>query len=354
MRKTARIIKSTIPLCILASALLSQSLMAAPIAKETGFSGYIAVGALSMEYKSNFIAGNAIDDSISNDTINSLEDEASTESTVLPNFDYNLKYTFAEAETEIFLGTELLDLLTFDGTTRLGVRKNFSGVGILGISLLASTVPTETWADPYDTSGPRQSTERTTNGVAIAWEQIAGSKFDLEVRVRKLELDGGDKSGLNAPYIGQVATSLTPQELNQQLNREGDLTTLIASYTWKIDKKHILRPEFRYLDYDLDGQAIKAQEPELRLNYLYNGANWKLVGVVVATQADFDNINPLFGRKADGNGIGAGFTAGYKDPFGWSKQLSLLGTVGAYEFDSDINFYDMSGSVVGLNALYRF
>ena len=356
MKKTARIIKPAIPLCILASALLSQSLMALPIAKETGFSGFIAGGVLGLEYKSNFVTGNAIDDSLSNDTINSLEDEASTESAVLPNFDYNLKYTFAEAETEIFLGTELLDLLTFDGTTRLGVRKNFSGVGILGISLLASTVPTETWADPYDTSGPRQSTERTTNGVAIAWEQIAGSKFDLEVRVRKLELDGGDKSGLNAPYEGQDPTSLTltPQELNQQLNREGDLTMMIASYTWNFDKKHFLRPEFRYQDYDLDGQAMKAQEPEFRLNYLYNGANWKLVGVVVASQVEFDNINPLFGRKADGNGIGAGFTAGYKDPFGWSKQLSLLGTVGSYEFDSDIDFYDMSGSVVSLNALFRF
>lgn len=354
MKKTARIIKPTIPLCILASALLSQSLMAAPIAKETGFSGFIAGGVMGLEYKSNFIAGNAIDDSISNDTINSLEDEASTESTVLPNFDYNFKYTFAEAETEIFFGTELLDLLTFDGITRLGVRKNFSGVGILGISALASTVPTEVWADPYDTSKPRQSTERNTAGVAIAWEQIAGSKFDLEVRARKLEIDGGDKSGLNAPYIGEVAHGLTDVQLNNQLNREGDLKLLIASYTWNFDKKHFLRPEFRYHDYDLDGQAMKAQESELRLNYLYNGANWKLVGVVVATQLDFDNINPLFGRKADGNAIGAGFTAGYKNPFGWSKKFSLLGTVGVYEFDSDINFYNMAGSVVGLNALYRF
>jgi hypothetical protein len=329
-------------------------LMAVPIAKESGFSGFIAGGVMGLEYKSNFVAGNAIDDSITNDTINSLEDEASTESTVLPNFDYNFKYTFAEAETEIFVGTELLDLLTFDGTTRLGVRKNFSGVGILGVSALASTVPAEVWADPYDTSKPRQSTERTTTGVAITWDQIAGSKFALEVRARKLEIDGGDKSGLNAPYTGQVPTSLTPQELNQQLNREGDLTLLIASYTWNIDKKHFLRPELRYQDYDLDGQAMKAQEPELRLNYLYNGANWKLVGVVVASQVNFDNINPLFGREADGNAIGAGFTAGYNNPFGWSKKLSLLGTVGAYEFDSDINFYDMSGSVVSLNALFRF
>jgi hypothetical protein len=191
--------------------------------------------------------------------------------------------------------------------------------------------------------------------VAIAWEQIAGSKFDLEVRARKLEIDGGDKSGLNAPYIGEVAHGLTNEQLNQQLNREGDLSLLVASYTWNIDNdRHFLRPELRYHDYDLDGQAMKAQESELRLNYLYNGANWKLVGVVVASQTDFDNINPLFGREADGDAIGAGFTAGYKNPFGWSKKFSLLGTVGVYDFDSDINFYDMTGSVVSLNALYRF
>ncbi len=354
MSRTTSIVKATILLCILVSSLFCQSLMAAPIAKESGFSGFIAVGAMGLEYKSNLIAGNAFDDKITDNVINNLNNEASTESTVMPNFEYNFKYTFAESQTEIFLGSELLDVLTFDGTSRLGVRKNFDGVGILGIAALFSTVPTEVWADPYDTSQPRQSTERTTRGASLKWEDIAGSKFWLEVRALKLEIDGGDKSGLNAPYTGQVPTSLTPQELNQQLNREGDLNMLIASYTWKINNKNFLEPQLRYQDYDFDGQAIKFQRTELRLNYLYKGANWKLVGVVVASQDDFDEINPLFGRKADANGIGAGFTVGYKNPFGWSKQFSLLGTVAANENDSDINFYDMSGSLVSLMALYRF
>ena len=103
-----------------------------------------------------------------------------------------------------------------------------------------------------------------------------------------------------------------------------------------------------------NGQAMKAQESELRLNYLYNCANWKLVGVVSASQVEFDEINPLFDRKADGDAIGAAFTAGYKNPFGWSKQLSLLGTVAAYEFDSDVNFYNLSASLVSLMAAYQF
>lgn len=354
MAKATSIIKLTIIHGILASSLWCQSLMAVPIAKESGFSGFVAVGALGLEYKSTMIAGNAFDDEITDNVINSLNDEASTESTAIPNFEYNFKYTFAESQTEIFLGSELLDVLTFDGTSRLGVRKNFNRVGILGIAALASTVPTEVWADPYDTSQPRQSTERTTSGAAIKWEDIAGSKFGLEMRARKLEIDGGDKSGLNAPYTGQVPTSLTPQELNQQLNREGDLSMLIGRYTWKINNKNFLEPQLRYRDYDLDGQAMKFQRTTLRLNYLYKGANWKLVGVVVANQDEFDNINPLFGRKADANGLGASFTAGYKNPFGWSKQFSLLGTVAAYENDSDINFYDMSGSLISLMAAYQF
>ena len=140
----------------------------------------------------------------------------------------------------------------------------------------------------------------------------------------------------------------------ESVREDKDLGLLIGSYTWKINSKNYLEPQLRYHDYDLDGQAMKAQESELRLNYLYNGANWKLVGVVVASQVDFDEINPLFGRKADGDAIGAAFTAGYKNPFGWSKQLSLLGTVGAYEFDSDVNFYDMTGSLLSLMAAYQF
>ena len=129
---------------------------------------------------------------------------------------------------------------------------------------------------------------------------------------------------------------------------------LIGKYTWQINNKNFLEPQLRYQDYDLDGSAVKFQRTEFRLNYLYTGANWKLVGTVVANRDEFDNINPLFGKKADADGLGAGFTAGYKNPFGWSKHLSLLGTVGAYENDSDIDFYDLSGSVVSLMALYQF
>lgn len=99
---------------------------------------------------------------------------------------------------------------------------------------------------------------------------------------------------------------------------------------------------------------MQHQRTELRLNYLYNTATWKLVATLTAGQDDYDNINPLFGRKADSTAIGAGFTAGYKNPFGWSKHLSLLGTVGAYESDSDIEFYDTSIGIINLSALYKF
>jgi hypothetical protein len=39
---------------------------------------------------------------------------------------------------------------------------------------------------------------------------------------------------------------------------------------------------------------------------------------------------------------------------GWSKKLSLLGTVAAYDSDSDIDFYDTSITMAIATVLYRF
>ena len=203
------------------------------------------------------IAGNALDSDINNNDISSINEEASKESAVIPSFTYELKYTFAEAKTELFLGTNLEDLLTFDNTGKLGARKKFDGLGVIGAGFLFTTLPSTVWKDPYDTSKSRQSVDRPSLGVFLKWEGIIGSKFDLEMRLRNYEIDGGDQSGLNAPYTGEVAHGLSDLQLNSQLNREGDLRKLIATYNWIINRKNHLKPSLHFSDYSLDGQAMQ-------------------------------------------------------------------------------------------------
>lgn len=339
---------------LLIISLCGSVLNADPIANESGWSGYISGGVAALDFKSNMVAGNILDKDISNDRIYNINNKASRESTIMPSFDYNFKYTFADTQTEVFLGTDLEDLLTFENSTRLGVRKYFKGVGIIGASLLISALPTKVWKDPYDTTQPRLSDDKTSNGVAVTWEDVAGSQFDLEVRLREHEIDGGDMSGLNAPYTGEVSHGLTNLQLNSLLDREGDSTMLIATYHWKINEDSYLEPSLRYTDYDLDGEAMKYERTSLKLDYVRTGEKWNFITTAIIGQDDYGNKNPLYAKEADSTLMGASITAGYKNPFGWSKKLSLLTTLGAYENDSDIDFYDTSITMVNMSLLYRF
>ena len=93
-----------------------------------------------------------------------------------------------------------------DATIGLGVRHQFDGVGILGVRLLASSTPTEVWADPFTKNKDRQDTERTSTGLGLKGEGIMGSKFEMDFRARSLEFEDD--------FNGQalVGASLVPDE----------------------------------------------------------------------------------------------------------------------------------------------
>lgn len=257
-------------------------------------------------------------------------------------------------KTEIFLGTSLEDVLTFDASTLLGIRKDFGTVGILGVSALAATTPAYVWKDPYQTGTKRDSTKQNSQGIALKWEEIMRSNFDVELRSRKIDIDGGDESGLHTPYVGSSPITLTNTQLNNELNREGDLMSVIGSYRWKIGKDNQLKTSIRYSNYDLDGDAMQHVLTAAEFNYLHVIDNWNFIINGTIGEDNYDNSNPLFNDQADASMYGGSLTAMYKNPFGWSKDISLIGTVAGAESNSDINFYDSSISTVSASILYKF
>ena len=338
---------------IITSTLICSSLYAAPISKEDGFSGFVAVGVSSMKYESNMYAGTNFDDEMTDKNIDTVNDSPDKETSTQPSFNFNVKYTFAEAQTEVYIGTLLEDVVTFDSTAILGLRKNFDGVGILGVGLLGSVVPTKTWEDPYKTSGARKSTDMTSTGISVKWEGIMESGFDVELRARTFDIDGGDKSGTNTT-TGAYPHGLTTSQLNSELDREGDLTQLITAYRFNVGKKNFLRASIRLSDYNLDGKAMEHTRAGFKLDHAYMGEKWNFITVLGMSKDSYDNTNPLYNKKADTDNIGAAFTAMYKNPFDISKDLSLTATAALYDSDSDIDFYDSSVTMINLGVLYKF
>jgi hypothetical protein len=339
---------------IIIASLLSSATFAAPISSKSGFSGFIAGGVTALSYKSNMIAGTVFDDEMTDKRIDSLNNKPDSKSTAQPSFDFNLKYTFADIQTEIFMGKEVEDVLSFDNTTNIGARKHFNGIGTIGVALLVQSIPTKVWEDPYRTLTNRRSKDMTSGGLSLKWEGIVGSNFDVELRARAYDIDGGDKSGLSPTYGTINPLNFNSLILNDQLDREGSMSQLILSYRWEIDKKQSLKTSLNVSDYDLDGDAMQHSKVGVKLDYLYAGQTWDFIAVTNISQSDYENVNPLFMDKADALSYGASLTTMYKNPFNISEDLSLTATVAGYKKDSDIDFYDESMALVNVGLLYRF
>ena len=101
-----------------------------PIPKESGFSGFIRPGAGYLWYKSNMVASFLSYD-LSDKTTHSLNNEPGSESSGIVLAPFSLEYTFASTQTQLFLGTDLTDLIRFDYSQQLGVKQGIGGLGIL-------------------------------------------------------------------------------------------------------------------------------------------------------------------------------------------------------------------------------
>lgn len=87
---------------VVALSLITTSLFSAPIADKSGFSGFVSAGISSLNFKSNMVAGNTLNETIEDETIDTLQDKPNNENTTQPNINYNLVYTFADIKTGPF------------------------------------------------------------------------------------------------------------------------------------------------------------------------------------------------------------------------------------------------------------
>ena len=71
-----------------------------------------------------------------------------TASGLTPLLNADIRYTFADTRTQIFLGNLILDAVRFDFTQQLGLRQEMGDKGIVATSLVFNVMPVELWSDP--------------------------------------------------------------------------------------------------------------------------------------------------------------------------------------------------------------
>jgi hypothetical protein len=110
-----------------------------PIPRESGFSGFFQPGVGYMRYKTNMVA-RLWTFKLSEDTIDSLSDSPDEKSSAVYFLTYSLGYTFASTRTQLFVGTDLTDLIRLDYGQQVGVKQEIGKLGLLQGGFLFNTI----------------------------------------------------------------------------------------------------------------------------------------------------------------------------------------------------------------------
>ena len=334
---------------LVAGATLASSTQAAvaTIPKESGFSGYINLGAGGLTVKTNTLSSimsGKVD--IGDKEIGSLNQSPnSSEGGAIPVINFELSYTFGSTGTQLHVGNLLEDYLNMDMTTIVGVRQDVGRAGQVGASYRGTTIATEVWEDPYLTDAKRKDTDRTNEGFRVYWQQFMSS--GLEMRYTYSEIDIDDE------FSGQ-SLALTPSQ-RKLLDRQGDIDNFAILYEFRShDNKHIVEPQLAYIDRDLDGKAMANDGVRASVNYIYqHDDHWRWVLNASYGDYDYKEANPIYDYKDKSNHYGASLAMFYTGAFGL-KDWTFNATAGWNEKDNDLDFYDASVGVVAIGMLRRF
>ena len=352
--------RATIPQLILLVALLigsgavlavddlpdEEDLKVLQIPNTSGWSGFVLFGAANVDFESNLVAGNGLID-IGNATIDSVFDAPRSDDDTYGALTGEIKYTFAEQRTQVFLGSSIENLVTFDFTQQLGVRRAYPAAGVFSAGLVLTGAPAEVWEDPFLEGSPRVETDRDGPGIRLEWDGIMGSGFEVQFAARDIDIDN-ERSGQFLVTQGRL--SRADQRL---LNRNGDQYTATVSYAWQLAPQHLLRPQLGYRNNDLDGGAVRNDRYWLELAYAYFANPLTLILTGEIGGSDFDSSNPIYGQRQDSTTVLLGVTLFYRLPT-QSQRWAAFANIIYVEDDSDIDFYDTTATSIILGAEYRF
>lgn len=319
--------KKTI-LALALSTCTTSALALDPMPQEAGFSGYLDVGAAGGTVDSNFLA-KIVGVDLSNDKIYSYKSPNET-TIIIPTFDFNVGYTFDNKKTRVSLGTAVESSIDFSANTALAVRHEFDALGSVELAgLLPSAFAVKVWEDPYFTGQDRSSTEKTSSGGRLTWDNMVGSNFELIGSYRKIDID--------KERSGDSLDGLTVAE-RQLLDREGDVIRVELGYMFNYSGGDLkVRPSVAYIDRDLDGDAMAQDGYELGIQLMYNAGSYKWLNRAVYQDLDGDKDNPIFNQANGADVYVLASEVQVPEPFGWDK---WKGTVGVSWGDNqaDIKF----------------
>ncbi|WP_164684014.1 DUF2860 family protein [Vibrio maerlii] len=316
--------------------------------KESGFDGFLLIGATSTQFSSNSVAGNSLTH-VEHNSTNGLNDSPSSENGMSGVFTGELNYTFAGEGIQLYLGNELEDVLRYDLTTQFGVRKSLPGNGIASIAFLTSGVlPTHVYEDPFNVEQTNEA-DRDMNGVKLGWDNMFDKGISVEMSFKDIDVVE-ENSGQSLVDKGILTKS--EQHL---LDRTGTTTTMRVSYLHSFSSSHHIEPTVIAERADKDGEAIAHDRFGMSLSYFYLNGRFSLVSQMAYSYSEYDQINPVWNHDEveDNNSIAASMVLSYARPFNW-QDTSFVTSFAYGNGNSNIDFYDSDIATASIGMLYQF
>jgi hypothetical protein len=345
MRRKSFLTFATLIIVLFMGANLASALDSIPV--ESGFSGFVRPGVGYLNYKSNMVAS-FLGFDLSEKKTNSLTDTPSSESTAIVLVPFSLQYTFASTRTQLFLGTDLTDLIRFDYTQQFGIKQEIGRFGLLQGGVLFSGIPAKVWKDPYVVDKNRNETSRTSNGGRLVWDRVFGSQLQLQYTYRKIDISS-EKSG---EFLGISSGA------QDRLDRDGDRHAGEVLYRFNFAERHRLSPAFTFTRDDRDGGAMASDAYNFQLTYGYIADPFVITLNGLIGMADYDKRNPIYDKTRDDDNYGLQGNLYYKNPWGWSlfgsKPMSFYAGAAYAYTDSNIDFYDQEAIMVTGGVFFKW
>ncbi|MCG8636494.1 MAG: DUF2860 domain-containing protein [Desulfobacterales bacterium] len=307
-----------------------------------GFSGYVSP-IVGIE-QSKSLSEVSDDDK----RINSLDQDAGSETEISPMLLWKMGYTLENGITRFYAGTPEENIVEGNFLLEAGIRQKIGGT-----VLTAAWIPnvplldSEVWSDPFLLNRDRAETDQDAQAFKLEADSVFGSPVTLRYGYGTLDVDN-EQSGAYHASIGAI----TSDDLSK-LNRDSDFHLIQAMYTFSLGQGINIRPQFGYMIGDADGGANSFNRYRGEITVFYPLDKWVFFGNIHGAVYDYDETNPIFGRARKDDEYGFSMGVSYDAPFGW-ENISLDFLTGYENRDSNIKFYDSRSAMCAVGMSWSF
>ena len=277
----------------------------------------------------------------------SLTMEGDSENQGLLGFLGTVQYTFGESLThQVYAGTTREDIATGTIAFEIGYRHQLPGGTILDVSVLPTLISGKAWADPYAVGVNRNETDVKGNVGRLQLTNIGGTAFRTDFAIGQSDVD--DELSGTQDKLGLIDEEVA------LLDRERTYVYAKAGYPFILpNQAGVFVPSMVYFNSDAEGGALSFDSYGIELNYAKRIGRHGFVVTLDASDRQYDEANPIYGKAREENEYGAflayefGGLMGYED---WSF-ITLLGL---RTIDSNIDFYNSEQVLASVGVDYKF